>query len=72
MTNWMAQTRQNKISITSYKYDDSFITGFIGAHQPAIWMGDYGYITEIGKPLVRPVRLEQVRPFQEYDPPQVA
>jgi putative alpha-1,2-mannosidase len=42
MTNWTPQTRQNKISITSYEYDDAAITGFIGTHQPAIWMGDYG------------------------------
>src|SRR5262249_28735725 len=45
MTNWTPQTRQNKISITSYAYEDAAITGFIGTHQPAIWMGDYGYIT---------------------------
>jgi predicted alpha-1,2-mannosidase len=45
MTNWTPQTRQNKISITSYEYDDKAVTGFIGTHQPAIWMGDYGYIT---------------------------
>jgi putative alpha-1,2-mannosidase len=45
MTNWTPQTRQNKISTTSYEYDDTAITGFIGTHQPAIWMGDYGYIT---------------------------
>ena len=45
MTNWTPQTRQNKISITSYQYDDTAITGFTGTHQPAIWMGDYGYIT---------------------------
>jgi len=43
--NWTPQTRQNKISVTSYEYDDASITGFIGTHQPAIWMGDYGYIT---------------------------
>lgn len=51
MTNWTAQTRQNKISGTSYKYEDTTISGFIGTHQPAIWMGDYGYVTlmpEIG------------------------
>src|SRR5262245_38569576 len=47
MTNWTAQTRQNKISVTSYEYDDPSITGFIGTHQPAIWMGDYGYVTLI-------------------------
>jgi predicted alpha-1,2-mannosidase len=45
MTNWTPQTRQNKISVTSYAYDDTSISGFIGTHQPAIWMGDYGYIT---------------------------
>jgi predicted alpha-1,2-mannosidase len=45
MTDWTPQTRQNKISITSYNYDDQAISGFIGTHQPAIWMGDYGYVT---------------------------
>src|SRR5438309_4000024 len=45
MTSWTAQTRQNKISVTSYNYDDGNISGFIGTHQPAIWMGDYGYVT---------------------------
>lgn len=52
MTNWTPQTRQNKISVVSYNYDDPTISGFIGTHQPAIWMGDYGYVTlmpEIGK-----------------------
>lgn len=45
MTDWTAQTRQNKLSIVSYKYDDTSISGFMGTHQPAIWMGDYGYVT---------------------------
>ncbi|MGO4382305.1 GH92 family glycosyl hydrolase [Pseudoduganella sp. RAF53_2] len=45
MTNWTPQTRQNRISVSSYEYHDQFIEGFIGTHQPAIWMGDYGYIT---------------------------
>ncbi len=51
MTNWTAQTRQNRISVSSYAYEDNYIQGFIGTHQPAIWMGDYGYVTlmpEIG------------------------
>jgi predicted alpha-1,2-mannosidase len=47
MTDWTPQTRQNKISVVSYEYDDPAITGFIGTHQPAIWMGDYGYVTLI-------------------------
>jgi predicted alpha-1,2-mannosidase len=45
MTNWTAQTRQNRISVTSYAWEDSTISGFIGTHQPAIWMGDFGYVT---------------------------
>lgn len=45
MTNWTAQTRENRISVSSYEYDDTTISGFIGTHQPAIWMGDYGYVT---------------------------
>lgn len=47
MTNWTPQTRQNKISVSSYAYEDHTISGFIGTHQPAIWMGDYGYLTLI-------------------------
>jgi len=45
MTDWTAQTRQNKLGTVSYKYDDTAISGFMGTHQPAIWMGDYGYVT---------------------------
>ncbi len=45
MTNWTAQTRENRISVSSYAFEDSTISGFIGTHQPAIWMGDYGYVT---------------------------
>ena len=51
MTDWTPQTRQNKLSVVSYKYEDTSISGFIGTHQPAIWTGDYGYVTimpEIG------------------------
>jgi predicted alpha-1,2-mannosidase len=57
MTDWTPQTRQNKISVTSYNYDDTTISGFIGTHQPAIWMGDYGYVTiapQIGELRVTP------------------
>lgn len=45
MTDWTPQTRQNKLGGVSYKYDDTTISGFMGTHQSAIWMGDYGYIT---------------------------
>jgi len=47
MTNWTAQTRENRISVSSYAFEDNTISGFIGTHQPAIWMGDYGYVTLI-------------------------
>ncbi len=35
MTNWTAQTRQNRLSVVSYKYEDTKIQGFMGTHQPA-------------------------------------
>jgi predicted alpha-1,2-mannosidase len=45
MTQWTAQTRQNRVSVAAYNYADHAIQGFIGTHQAAIWMGDYGYVT---------------------------
>src|SRR6202789_4642838 len=57
MTDWTAQTRQNRLSVVSYNYADKTISGFIGTHQPAIWMGDYGYVTlmpEVGAVKVTP------------------
>jgi putative alpha-1,2-mannosidase len=45
MTNWTPQTRQNRQGGNSYKYQDTAITGFMGTPQPALWMGDYGYVT---------------------------
>ena len=29
----------------AYVYDDKHIMGFLGSHQPTIWMGDYGYVS---------------------------
>ena len=45
MTQWCAMTRENYISQNPYNYRDSVILGFIGTHQPAIWMGDYGFVS---------------------------
>jgi predicted alpha-1,2-mannosidase len=45
MTDWTAQTRQNKLGTVSYNDADTSVSGFMGTHQPAIWMGDYGYVT---------------------------
>lgn len=66
MTQWCAATRLNDISRTMYHYDDTHLLGFMGSHQPAIWMGDYGYFTmmpQMGKlkitPQKRAVRLNR-------------
>ena len=69
MTSWTAQTRQNKISVTSYNYDDTTISGFIGTHQPAVWMGDYGYVTLMPQ-LAGPLRVTpdaRKLPFRHSD-----
>lgn len=47
MTGWIPQTRQNKISVLSYEWHDTTMSGFMGTHQPAMWMGDFGYVTVI-------------------------
>src|SRR6267142_6931377 len=68
MTNWTAQTRQNRISVSSYAYEDGAISGFIGTHQPAVWMGDYGYVTlmpEIGN--INPTVEYRRLPFTHSD-----
>lgn len=45
MTQWCAATRVNGISRTCYHYDDNRLIGFMATHQPAVWMGDYGFFT---------------------------
>src|SRR5262249_9606116 len=55
-------------SVSSYAYEDSTISGFIGTHQPAIWMGDYGYVTlmpEMGR--VNPTVEYRRLPFSHDD-----
>jgi len=44
MTRWVAQTRQNYVSVTPYNHTDSLIHGFQATHQPAIWMGESGQV----------------------------
>ncbi|WP_328997335.1 GH92 family glycosyl hydrolase [Kribbella sp. NBC_00709] len=43
MTRWTPMTRENRISAVPYHHDDQTFLGFIGSHQPAIWMGDWGF-----------------------------
>ncbi len=45
MTQWTAMTRVNHISKMPYHFKDTAIIGFLGTHQPAIWMGDYGFVS---------------------------
>ena len=45
MTNFLPQTRENKMGTMAYVYDDSYIMGFLASHQPTVWMGDYGYVS---------------------------
>lgn len=45
MTRWVAQTRQNYVSVCPYNNTDTHIHGFQGTHQPAIWMGESGQAT---------------------------
>lgn len=45
MTDWTACTRNCRIRIPNYHYFDTRIRGFRATHKPAMWMGDYGYVT---------------------------
>ena len=45
MTNFVAQTSENKISRMPYVYEDTSVLGFMATHQPTVWMGDYGYVS---------------------------
>lgn len=65
MTHWTAMTRENKISVCPYNYSDTTIQGFLGTHQPAIWMGDYGYVSLM--PSVGELKINRQYPFHHKD-----
>ncbi|EJD03735.1 glycoside hydrolase family 92 protein [Fomitiporia mediterranea MF3/22] len=55
MTRWVAQTRQNYVSVTPYNHTDRVIHGFQATHQPAIWMGESATFTVVpGTGAVKP------------------
>ncbi len=57
MTNFVAQTCENKIGRMMYVYEDTTIIGFMATHQPTVWMGDYGYVSvmpQVGRLRVLP------------------
>ena len=64
-TQWTPVTRDHFVSARPYHYDDTRIHGFLGTHQPAVWMGDYGYVSLM--PGVGPVTLGQSLPFRHED-----
>ena len=64
MTKWTPATRENYVSRVPYHSSDSKIGGFIGSHQPAIWMGDWGYVTVMpGSGAVKPTFGTRSLPF---------
>lgn len=44
MSRWTPMTRENGISRCAYHHDDDTVLGFLGSHQPAIWMGDWAFV----------------------------
>ena len=45
MTKFVPQTRETRMGTAAYYYDDHRMIGFLASHQPAVWMGDYGYLS---------------------------
>jgi len=45
MTHWTPATRVGAVGKLPYWWHDKSIIGFKGTHQPAPWMGDYGYVS---------------------------
>src|SRR4030095_13787559 len=65
MAHWTAMTRENKISVYQYKHSDDTVQGFLGTHQPAIWMGDYGYVSLM--PSTGKLEISRKLPFNHRD-----
>jgi predicted alpha-1,2-mannosidase len=66
MTDWTPATQENDLSILPYRFEQKSIIGFMGSHQPTIWMSDYGFLTlmpEVGLPKIRPE--DRALPMQE-------
>ena len=45
MTTFVPATNINCIGSTPYHYEMKEMIGFIGTHQPCVWMGDYGFVS---------------------------
>ncbi|MDR0505039.1 MAG: hypothetical protein LBG70_04445, partial [Bifidobacteriaceae bacterium] len=68
MTKWTPQTRENSVSRAAYHYNDTKIGGFLGSHQPAIWMGEWGQVSLMpGVGSVKPRFADRALPFSHAD-----
>ena len=59
MTDWTPMTQENGISRLPYRYEQKTIIGFMGSHQPTVWMGDYGFLTLMPETDTRHVREQE-------------
>lgn len=44
MTRWAPMTQENSVGTCPYLYQGTSFHGFIGTHQPAVWMGESGEV----------------------------
>ncbi|MCR5560229.1 MAG: GH92 family glycosyl hydrolase [Bacteroidales bacterium] len=69
---WVPMTRLTEVGVLSYNEADTLLLGYIGARQPAIWMGEWGQVSfqpQIGaEPVLEYERRGQVLEEQEYTP----
>lgn len=56
MTHWTPMTQENSISHLPYRHEQRTLIGFMGSHQPTVWMGDYGFVTLMPESGIRAVR----------------
>lgn len=73
MTDWTPMTQENRISRLPYRHEQKTIIGFMGSHQPTVWMGDYGFLTlmpETGARQIHPQeRGREIVPGSEVSKP---
>ncbi|MGA4541984.1 GH92 family glycosyl hydrolase [Uniformispora flossi] len=68
MTRWSPMTHANAVAKLPYRSGDTTMTGFIGTHQPAIWMGDSGYVAGMpGVGDVKTAEADRGMPFTRAD-----
>jgi len=59
MTDWTPMTQENGISRLPYRDEQKTLIGFMGSHQPTVWMGDYGFLTLMPETGARTVRKQE-------------